>query len=233
MVDTVGYSAGTGAVQGAVAGGTIGSVAGPWGTAIGAAVGGVIGGVSGLAGGRKARKSKKYSRLASNIQSEREANAVADQYRQMLRTARVARAGSMSASIASGITTSSLATSALSSIGSQAQYNVQYLAEDRRLYSIYKRYMEKAGQLANDYQNTMTTIDLASTALTYFGQSNLWQKYAGSSLTNSTANLFGYSYDPTIKTYALNNPSQAPNAGTIPQPGWNASLGGVTIQDLE
>lgn len=168
MVSTTAYSTIYGGLEGGTSGATtgaiVGAAGGPFGAGAGALVGGLLGSFAGFLGGKKAKKAKRYLSQASAIASQREANAVADQYRQMLRTARVARAGSMSASLSSNIETSSLATSALSSIGSQAQYNVQYLAEDRRLFSIYKRYMEKAGQLANDYQNTMSFIGMAATA---------------------------------------------------------------------
>lgn len=166
MVDIVTYTGTTGALQGATAGASTGFMfGGPVGAGIGSIVGGVIGGIGGIFGGKKAKKAKKYMKKASAIQSEREQNMTADQFRQMLRTARTARAGSMAASIASDITTSSLSTSALSSIGSQAQYNVQFLAEDRRLYSLYKTYMEKAGQKANDYTNTMNLISMGAAAV--------------------------------------------------------------------
>lgn len=222
------YGGLSGATAGAATGATVGAAGGPFGAGLGALVGGAIGAIGGLFGSKKAKKAKKYLKKASAIQSQREANSVADQYRQMLRTARVARAGSLAASLSSGIETSSLSTSALSSIGSQAQYNVQFLAEDRRLFSIYKRYMEKAGQLANDYQNIMSGIQLFSTAVPTLTSAYYKTKAKYTSTAPTTT-------DPLASSTALNNPSQAPSLRgpeTIAYPGWNASLGGVTIQDL-
>lgn len=222
------YGGLSGATAGAATGATVGAAGGPFGAGIGALVGGAIGAIGGFFGGKKAKKAKKYLKRASAIQSQREANVVSDQYRQMLRTARVARAGSMAASIASDITTSSLATSALSSIGSQAQYNVQFLAEDRRLFSIYKNYMEKAGQLANDYQNIMSGIQLFSNAVPTLTSAYYKTKAKYTSTPQTTT-------DPLASNAAIKNPSQAPSlrgSDTIAYPGWNASLGGVTIQDL-
>lgn len=152
MIQTQTVTALSGVTSGAAAGATFG----PWGAAIGA----VVGGAMGIAAGNKANKAKKNLQRATAVQTEREQNAVEAQYRQLLREARIGRAGSLSASVASGISTSSLTTSALSSIGSQGVYNVNYLAEDRRLYSLYRRYMEKAGQQVNDYQALLATTEL-------------------------------------------------------------------------
>lgn len=144
-----------GITGGFATGAAAGSVFGPWG----AAVGGVVGGVMGLFGSKKAKKAAKYQKKAQEVQVEREQNAVDAQYLQMLREARMNRAGSLQASINSGIETSSLSTSALSSIGSQAQYNVQYLANDRRLFDLYSQYMQKAGKAVDSYQNTIAMLN--------------------------------------------------------------------------
>lgn len=153
MAGEIGLGIGTGAAQGAAAG----SVFGGWG----AAIGGVIGGIGGFFGGSKAKKAKKYMKKANAVQKEREQNAVEAQYLQMLREARMQRAGSLAASTNLGISTSSLSTSALSSIGSQAQYNVQFLGEDRRLFSLYAKYMEKAGQAVDMYKTIFTGLSIA------------------------------------------------------------------------
>lgn len=160
MIQTQAVTTLSGVTSGAAAGATFG----PWGAAAGA----VIGGALGIATGNKARKAQKNLRRAQAVQTEREQNAVEEQYRQLLREARISRAGSLAASIASGISTSSLTTSALSSIGSQGQHNVDYLAEDRRLFSMYKRYMEKAGQQVNDYQALLQTTELLPTIASSF-----------------------------------------------------------------
>lgn len=141
---------------GAASGAAAGSVFGPWGTAIGAAVGGTIG----LFSGKKARKAKKYQRMAQAVQKEREQNAADAQFLQMVREARYNRAGSLQAGISAGIETSSLATSALSSIGSQAGYNMNYFQNDRRLFALYSQYMERAGANLNTYQELSATVGI-------------------------------------------------------------------------
>lgn len=146
-------STGYGVAQGAAAG----SALGPWGTAVGAVVGGFVG----FNMGRKAKKAKKYMQKAVAVQQEREQNAVQAQYIAQLRQARMARAGSLAASIVSGISTSSLATSALSSIGSQAQYNVQYTANDRRLFQLYSQYMQRAGANLDTYKSLYAGMQIA------------------------------------------------------------------------
>lgn len=150
MVSSSTYGFAGGFAQGAAAG----SVFGPWG----AAVGGVIGGLFGKKASDAAEEAKMYRQNAMTVQTHREQNAVEAQYLQMLREARTTRAGSLQASVTSGLTSSSLSTSALSSIGSQAQYNVQYLAEDRRLFKQYSNYLERAGELTDTYQNTMSML---------------------------------------------------------------------------
>ena len=162
-------SIGYGASQGAIAG----SIFGPWGAAIGGAVGGLVGNVM----GKKAKKYKKYMRLASAVQSEREQNAVQAQYIAQLRQARMARAGSMAGALTSGIETSSLSTSALSSIGSQAQYNVQYTAEDRRLFQLYAQYMQRAGANLDTYKTLYTGLQILP-GLTSSGK-KMYNKYIG------------------------------------------------------
>lgn len=140
----------------AMAGAAIGTMIAPGiGTAIGAGVGAVVGAVSGVFSGlstsRKKKKQKRYLRLAYAAQQEREANVAEAQFLSDFRKARITRASSLAQATAANIATSSLATSALSSIGSQLSYNINSLAEDRRLYSIYAQYMQKAQQAAEDY----------------------------------------------------------------------------------
>lgn len=145
----------TAGITGGVAtGAAAGSVFGPWG----AVIGGVIGGLFGKKSSKAAKRAAMYQQKAQGVQVEREQNAVEAKYLEMLREARMNRAGSLQASITSGIETSSLATSALSSIGSQAQYNVQYLANDRRLFKLYSQYMQKAGKAMDSYQSTMALL---------------------------------------------------------------------------
>jgi len=157
---------GAGAVAGgAASGAAIGAAATSWsgpGALIGAAVGAAVGGIAGALG--LGHKGKKYKKLAQAIQKEREGNAQEAYYLQLIRQARMARSGSLAASTTYGLATSSLASSALSSIGSQSQYSVQYTANDQRLVQLYNKYMKKAGSYAKAAQTTMATGQLTSMA---------------------------------------------------------------------
>lgn len=176
-------SVGYGVSQGAMAG----SVFGGWGALIGGAVGGIMGSVM----GKKAKKAKKYQQKAIAVQREREQNAVEAQYIAQLRQARMARAGSMAGALTSGIETSSLSTSALSSIGSQAQYNVQYTAEDRRLFSLYAQYMQRAGANLDTYKTLYAGLQILP-GLTGSGK-KLYNKYIG----GGSIEPFKYDDQPT------------------------------------
>ena len=147
---------------GAATGAAIGSVIPGVGTLVGAAVGSAVGGIAGSLG--LGNKAKKYARRARRVQRERESNAQEATFLQMIREARLARAGSLSATANYGISSSSLATSALSSIGSQSQYSVQYTANDQRLINLYNKYMKKAGSYAKAAKTTLATGQLASMA---------------------------------------------------------------------
>lgn len=149
---------------GAATGAAIGAAATSWsgpGALIGAAVGSVVGGIAGSIG--LGNKAKKYAKRARRVQQERERNAQGAQYLSMVREARMARAGSLAASASYGIDTSSLATSALSSIGSQSQYSVQYTANDQRLLELYKKYLKKAGAYSKAAQTTLTAGQISGT----------------------------------------------------------------------
>lgn len=146
-----------GAGIGLAVGGPAGAVAGAF---IGAGVGLVTGTVTGLFSSNKKKKQKKYARLASQVQSQREENAVYSQYLQDVRTMRISRGQAVAEGVYGGLSTSSLLTSALSSQGSQLGYNIQTLAEDRRLFDLYKSYMQLANKNAEAYQ---TTVALGNT----------------------------------------------------------------------
>ena len=152
---------GGGAATGAAIGAALTSWSGP-GALIGASVGSAIGGIAGSIG--IGNKAKKYAKKARRVQQERERNAQDAAYLQLIREARFARSGSLAASTTYGLATSSLATSALSSIGSQSHYSVQYTANDQRLVQLYNRYMKKAGGYAKAAQTTLATGQLASLA---------------------------------------------------------------------
>lgn len=149
-----------GAATGAAAGAAIGTAIAPGiGTAVGAGiglfVGATIGSITGGMGAKK--KAKKYAKLAQQVQREREQNALEDQYLQQIRQARMARSASLASAATYNLSSSSLTTAALSSIGSQSQYNIQYMAEDERLFELYTMYMQKAGKASDIYKNTMAT----------------------------------------------------------------------------
>lgn len=158
-----------GSIQGGIQGGTAGFVTGG---VPGAIIGGTVGAITGGIVGSKARKAKKYARKAVKVQQERESNAQDAQYLAMVRQARLARAGSLAASASYGIDTSSLATSALSSIGSQSQYSIQYTANDQRLLERYKYYMKKAGQRAKQSQTILAGLQLVSSLVAVGGSLN-------------------------------------------------------------
>lgn len=149
----------------ATAGGIVGGIfGGPWGAAAGAAVGGQVGAsIGGLFGGKSAKKkARRAYEAAMAVQKQRETNAAEEQSLQQIRETRIARATSLAESAYAGIATSSLTSSALSSIGSQSTHNMQYYANDRRLYELYAMYMEEAGQYAGAYQSIMGTANLYS-----------------------------------------------------------------------
>lgn len=160
-----GSAVATGAAIGAIAG-TFIPIPGI-GTAIGAGIGAQIGGVVGALG--LGSSAKKAAKRATAYQIEREENVQEANYLAMLRTARVSRASSLAAASAYDIATSSLATSALSSIGSQSQYSVNYTANDQRLIDLIKQYQKKAGTLSKVASDTMKIGQVAGTALTMYG----------------------------------------------------------------
>lgn len=155
---------GAGSVAGGAAtGAVIGTMIAPGvGTLIGASIGSAVGGIAGSLG--LGNKAKKYARKARKVQQEREQNQEDAYYLQLIREARMARSGSLAASVAYGLSSSSLATSALSSIGSQSQYSVQYTANDQRLVKLYNKYMKKAGSYAKAAQTTLATGQISSMA---------------------------------------------------------------------
>lgn len=166
-------SVGAGTASGAAAGAYAGSLVMPGiGTAIGAAVGAAVGAISSAVGygHYKAAKAKKkmykaYYNAAQATLQEREQNAQYDNYVNMVRQARIARAGTATGITTAGLETSSLGTSALSSIGSQSQYSMQYTANDQRLIKQYEEYMTRAKSAAIKYQSNLSVAQ----GLTQFG----------------------------------------------------------------
>ena len=175
MSNEVGIGAITGGIQLGTSGGLLGAglvaaelVSGPvgWGILAGSAV---LGGITGGFGDSKARKSKKYAKKAAAIQMQRESNAAEATMLQYIREGRITRAYSASSADTLGISSSSLSTSSLSSVGSQTGYNLQYLANDRRLYILYSVYMSKARKAAQAYQTTLSLQGAASSLATSIG----------------------------------------------------------------
>lgn len=155
--------------SGAATGAAVGSLVMPGiGTAVGAAVGAIVSAVG--YGHYKAAKAKKkmykaYYNAAQATLQEREQNAQFDNYLNMIRQARIARAGTATGITTAGLETSSLSTSALSSIGSQSQYSMQFTANDQRLIKQYEEYMTRAKSAAAKYQSNMSVAQ----GLTQFG----------------------------------------------------------------
>lgn len=189
----VGTSAIAGGAQGAAIGAKMG---GGWG----ALIGGIVGTGVGLVGGTYQAKSSSYSKKAQAIQREREANEVEARYLQMIRQGRIARSSSLAASTSAGLSTSSLSTSALSSIGSQLGYNIQYLANDRRLQDLYNYYMRKAERASNKFKliDTIATGGgvLGSGLSSYYSKDTPKEEYKGvGTETDSSTAWTDYAYD--------------------------------------
>lgn len=184
---------------GAAAGAAIGTAVAPGiGTLIGGAIGAAVGGIGGALG--LGNKAKKYQKKARAVQKEREGNAQAEQYLQMVRQARQYRAGSLAAATYSDIATSSLTTSALSSIGSQSQHNVQFTANDERLITLYNKYMKKAGAYAKAAKTTMTAGQITSTALSLGAAASAASAAGTSAMAANAVGTMG----PVMDTAAYN-----------------------------
>ena len=164
-----GAIAGLGVESALVAAGLATGPVGWAGLAIGAGVGLLTGSGLGFLSGSKARKANKYAKKAAAIQLERERNATDATLLQQIRQGRMTREASAAAIATSGIETSSLATSALSSVGSQTGYNLQYLANDRRLYELYANYMRKASKATQSYQQLVALSGSISSVLQSVG----------------------------------------------------------------
>lgn len=165
---TQGLSMGfSGAASGAMIGAALGTTVFPVvGTIIGGAIGLGAGLISGGFSGSKARKANKYAKKAAAIQLERERNMTEAQMLMDIRRGRITRASSQAEVDTLGLGTSSLSTSALSSIGSQLGYNLEFTANDRRLYELYSNYMKRAGKAAQAYQNILAGTQSIWGALT-------------------------------------------------------------------
>lgn len=192
---------------GAATGAAIGTFIAPGiGTLVGAAIGSAVGGMAGAIG--IGNKAKKYAKKAKAVQREREMNAQSANYLSMIREARLARAGSLAAATYSNIATSSLTSSALSSIGSQSQYSVQFTANDQRLVQLYNHYMKKAGAAAKAASTTQTIGQLSSMAFG-LGAAGLAASSTAAASANASVGISGVG-----DTLAVNGSMEAAGLGS-------------------
>lgn len=159
-------SALSGGISGAIAGAEVGG-------AIGAVIGGAIGAIGGVvfgfkSGAAKAR-ARRYQRLAEKVQQQREANKDYNTFLQLIRQQRIARASTLSQSVATGTEMSSKTAGAISGQQSQTAYGVQYLAEDRRLQTLYANYMKRAGKAASIAADWSAGLGLLNSSMQFIG----------------------------------------------------------------
>lgn len=175
-----------GALSGGITGASAGfSVGGPVGAIIGGAIGIIGGGILGGRSGSEKAKAKRYQLLAAQVQQQREANKDYNSFLQMIRQQRIARAATLSTSVASGTEMTSKTAGAVSGQQAQTAYSIQYLAEDRRLQTLYDNYMRKAGRAASTAQDYGAGLD----AMLAVGQaigSAYAGRYQGPSTTTTT-----------------------------------------------
>lgn len=166
-----GAVAGAGIGLSAVAvGAATGSVVPVIGTAIGAVVGAAVGVVSGMFTGSSKKKAKRYARLANQIQQQREANRDYEQFLQMIRQQRLARAATMSQAVSLGLEGSSAVSGAMSGQQSQTAHNINYLAEDKRLQELYYSYAKKAGIATSIAQDQTALFNAVSNTAMKVGE---------------------------------------------------------------
>jgi hypothetical protein len=149
-----------GAAQGAAVGAAI---AGP----VGAVVGGVIGAVGGLFKGKSASYKRKSERQSQKLQETQ----VALQRRDLILEGYVQRARSVAAAAAQdegGGLQSSAPLGAVSSVGSQLEFNLGYF--DRQANTLNKRnkYAMKSGKYAQYASNVETLFSVGQSAAGFF-----------------------------------------------------------------
>jgi gas vesicle protein len=202
MAKEVGKEAGMSAASGATAGATLGTAIMPgWGTAIGAAIGAVVGGIAGAFSGSSKKKAKRYQKLAAKVQQEREANRDYEQFLQMIRQQRIARATTMSQAVSLGIEESTALQGAVSGQQSQTAHGINYLAEDRRLQELYNSYMKSAGKAASIAQDQSTAFNTLNNLVMAAG--NTMMKGNATS-TTTTTNTQTTSQPGVTGTFSMN-----------------------------
>ena len=135
----------TGAIGGAAQGAAAGyAIAGPYG----AVVGGVLGGVMGLFGGGAARKARLFTNSAKKTERTLSYFEAAVQRRDMIRQARIGRAEALAAGTSQGTggLESSGVQGALSSVSSQANFNIRYFDARIADYLKMQEWVDKAGK---------------------------------------------------------------------------------------
>lgn len=141
----------TGAISGAAQGAAAGAALGP----IGMAAGAIIGGVGGLLSGGAAKRARIYQNRASKTQRVLSMMEAAVQRRDLIRTARMARAESLAAISAGGEggMMSSAPLGALSSLTSQTGSNLRYFDARIRDFVQMQFWVDKAGKKAAQASN--------------------------------------------------------------------------------
>lgn len=141
----------TGAISGAAQGAAAGAALGPAGMIAGA----IIGGVGGLLSGGAAKRARIYQNRASKTQRVLSMMEAAVQRRDLIRTARIARAESLAAISAGGEggMMSSAPLGALSSLTSQTGSNLRYFDARIRDFVQMQFWVDKAGQKAAQASN--------------------------------------------------------------------------------
>jgi hypothetical protein len=158
----------SGAVSGAVKGAAAGAaIAGP----VGAVVGAVIGAISGWLGGT----SKSKARKAAETQQQIEKTRAALDRRNIILEGYVARARAVAAAGAQddgGGLQSSAPLGAISSVGSQLEFNVQYFNTQANLLTKRNKYVRDSSKYAQYASNVSSIGSLISTGYSVYGLYN-------------------------------------------------------------
>jgi len=136
---------GAGAATGAASGAAAGAALGPVGAGVGAVVGGILGGLGGLF----KSKAKKYAKKAAAVDRRMAGREAAVQRRQLVRGIYIARARAAAAAAAQEGTLGSAAMGAISSIESQAKFNLGFFDTQVEGMGERNKYAAKAGKFAN------------------------------------------------------------------------------------
>lgn len=128
----------------------------------------VISIVGGIFGASKKRKAQKYANKANAVERQQAQLAAAVERRDLVRSARIARAQAVAASATeTGGLASSAPQGAISSVGSQLTSNLAYFDQQVGLGNVAQGYRNKAGKYAQqaDTIGTITSLLTQGTAL--------------------------------------------------------------------